>query len=57
MCCRDCSLNINELRGGQRHDIWLPLKNIKMGRLHLAVTVSEGTGKVSIEYNSIYFPK
>ncbi|KAL8507865.1 hypothetical protein ACS0TY_018421 [Phlomoides rotata] len=41
----DCSVNINELRGGQRHDMWLPLQNIKMGRLHLAVTVSEGTGK------------
>ncbi|KAI3457531.1 hypothetical protein Pfo_014194 [Paulownia fortunei] len=41
----DCCVNINELRDGQRHDIWLPLQNIKMGRLHLAVTVSEGTGK------------
>ncbi|CBI17682.3 unnamed protein product, partial [Vitis vinifera] len=36
-----CSLNINDLRGGQRHDMWLPLKNIKMGRLHLAITVLE----------------
>ncbi|KAK6157453.1 hypothetical protein DH2020_011701 [Rehmannia glutinosa] len=32
---------------GQRHDMWLPLQNIKMGRLHLAVTVTEGTGKVA----------
>lgn len=42
----DCCLNINEFRDGQRHDIWLPLQNIKMGRLHLAVTVSEGNAKV-----------
>ncbi|KAK6134490.1 hypothetical protein DH2020_031772 [Rehmannia glutinosa] len=42
----DCCVNINEFRDGQRHDMWLPLQNIKMGRLHLAVTVTEGTGKV-----------
>ncbi|KAL7129268.1 hypothetical protein ABFS83_13G054000 [Erythranthe nasuta] len=41
----DCSVNINEFRGGQRHDMWLSLQNIKMGRLHLAVTVSEETEK------------
>jgi hypothetical protein len=43
----DCSVNINELRDGQRHDIWLPLENIKMGRLHLAVTVYDVNGKGS----------
>ncbi|XP_075506442.1 C2 domain-containing protein At1g53590-like isoform X1 [Primulina tabacum] len=42
----DCEVNINELRDGQRHDMWLPLKNIKMGRLHLAITVSEICEKV-----------
>lgn len=42
----DCEVNINELRDGQRHDMWLPLKNIKMGRLHLAITVSESYEKV-----------
>ncbi|KAM7260703.1 hypothetical protein ACFE04_011376 [Oxalis oulophora] len=36
-----CTININDLRGGQRHDMWLPLENIKMGRLHLAITVLE----------------
>ncbi|RWR97397.1 C2 domain-containing protein [Cinnamomum micranthum f. kanehirae] len=41
----DCSVNISDLRGGQRHDKWLPLQNIKMGRLHLAVTVLEDDGK------------
>lgn len=41
----DCCVNINELRDGERHDIWLPLQNIKMGRLHIAVTVSEANGK------------
>jgi len=26
--------------------MWLPLQNIKMGRLHLAITVTEGNKKV-----------
>nr|CAD1839214.1 unnamed protein product [Ananas comosus var. bracteatus] len=37
----NCCVDINDLRGGQRHDKWLPLNNIKMGRLHLAITVIE----------------
>ncbi|KAJ8616670.1 hypothetical protein MRB53_036042 [Persea americana] len=37
----NCSIDISNLRGGQRHDKWLPLENIKTGRLHLAVTVLE----------------
>lgn len=37
----DCSISINKLRGGQRHDIWTALKNIKTGRIHVAVTVLE----------------
>lgn len=42
----DCSVNIAEFRGGQRNDMWLPLQNIKMGRLHLAITVLEDEAKV-----------
>ncbi|XP_042030713.1 C2 domain-containing protein At1g53590-like isoform X1 [Salvia splendens] len=45
----DCCININEYRDGQRYDLWLPLKNIKTGRLHLAVTVSDLTGKKAAE--------
>ncbi|KAK7244024.1 hypothetical protein RIF29_38841 [Crotalaria pallida] len=41
----DCSVNINDLRDGQRHDMWLPLENIKTGRLHLAITIVEDSGK------------
>uniref|UniRef100_A0ACD5Y1R8 Uncharacterized protein n=2 Tax=Avena sativa TaxID=4498 RepID=A0ACD5Y1R8_AVESA len=37
----DCSVSINKLRGGQRHDIWIALKHIKTGRIHIAVTVLE----------------
>ncbi|XP_074592643.1 C2 domain-containing protein At1g53590-like [Curcuma longa] len=37
----NCSVSINDLRGGQRHDMWLALQNIKMGRVHLAITVIE----------------
>ncbi|KAB1216165.1 hypothetical protein CJ030_MR4G011982 [Morella rubra] len=36
-----CSVNINDLRDGQRHDMWLPLQNIKMGRLHLSISVED----------------
>lgn len=43
----ECTVNINELRDGQRHDLWLPLQKIKTGRLHLAITVLEGKGKGS----------
>ncbi|XP_065861643.1 C2 domain-containing protein At1g53590-like isoform X2 [Euphorbia lathyris] len=35
----DCTVNINDFKDGERHVMWLPLQNIKMGRLHLAVTV------------------
>eukprot|EP01018_Ginkgo_biloba_P025947 Gb_32708 [translate_table: standard] len=35
----DCTIHVCDLRGGQRHDKWIPLENIKMGRLHVAVTV------------------
>ncbi|CAH8359575.1 unnamed protein product [Eruca vesicaria subsp. sativa] len=43
----DCQVNIAEFRGGERNDMWLPLQNIKMGRLHLAITVTEeGAAKV-----------
>ncbi|XP_050279691.1 C2 domain-containing protein At1g53590-like [Quercus robur] len=43
----DCSVNISDLRDGQRHDLWLTLQNIKMGRLHLAITVLEDRKKDS----------
>ncbi|KAF9666635.1 hypothetical protein SADUNF_Sadunf16G0249400 [Salix dunnii] len=36
-----CTVDINELKDLERHDMWLPLQNIKMGRLHLAITVQE----------------
>ncbi|KAA8524068.1 hypothetical protein F0562_010501 [Nyssa sinensis] len=41
----DCSINISDLRDGQRHDMWLPLQKIKMGRLHVTVTVVGGNVK------------
>ncbi|KAI0492175.1 hypothetical protein KFK09_026441 [Dendrobium nobile] len=42
-----CSVNISELRGGQRHDKWFNLGNIKMGKLHLAITVCEDEMELS----------
>uniref|UniRef100_A0A0D3ADM8 C2 domain-containing protein n=1 Tax=Brassica oleracea var. oleracea TaxID=109376 RepID=A0A0D3ADM8_BRAOL len=41
----DCSVNIAGFKGGERNDMWLPLQNIKMGRLHLAITVTEDEAK------------
>ncbi|XP_073057495.1 C2 domain-containing protein At1g53590-like [Primulina eburnea] len=46
----DCSVSINEIRDGRRHEMWLPLKNITWGRLRLAVTVSE-CNKKHAEYS------
>ncbi|KAD6794462.1 hypothetical protein E3N88_05377 [Mikania micrantha] len=43
----DCCVKINDFRDGERHDMWLALENIKMGRLHLAVKVIEVEEKVS----------
>ncbi|KAG9448003.1 hypothetical protein H6P81_014131 [Aristolochia fimbriata] len=47
----DCSINISDYRGGQRHDKWLPLQNIKMGRLHLAITVNDVDDKEKEQLN------
>ncbi|KAF5460101.1 hypothetical protein F2P56_019995 [Juglans regia] len=43
-----CSVNISDLRDGQRHDGWFTLQNIKMGRLHLAITVLEDNKKETL---------
>ncbi|XP_076907658.1 C2 domain-containing protein At1g53590-like [Bidens hawaiensis] len=43
----DCSIKINDLRDGQRHDMWLPLHNIKTGRLHTAIRIIEVDTKVT----------
>ncbi|KAB2623502.1 FBD-associated F-box protein [Pyrus ussuriensis x Pyrus communis] len=51
----DCSININDLRDSQRHDMWVPLQNIKTGRLHLAVTVVEDNVKVPFYFISTMF--
>eukprot|EP00850_Spirogloea_muscicola_P003844 SM000016S01832 [mRNA] locus=s16:104651:108872:+ [translate_table: standard] len=36
-----CVIDLAHLRGGQRHDLWLPLQGAKTGRLHLAITVHD----------------
>ncbi|MCL7047281.1 hypothetical protein MKW94_020868 [Papaver nudicaule] len=42
-----CSINLNDLKDSrQRHDMWVALENIKMGRLHLAVTIVDFERKV-----------
>jgi hypothetical protein len=40
------SISMSDLRDGQRHDMWLSLQNIKMGRLHLAITILEVDAKM-----------
>ncbi|KAF3793130.1 C2 domain-containing protein [Nymphaea thermarum] len=49
----NCSIIVNDFRGGQRHDKWLSLKDIKMGRLHMAITVAEvdSTMKEGVDAN------
>ncbi|KAE8720383.1 C2 domain-containing protein [Hibiscus syriacus] len=42
-----CTVNIGDYRGGQRHEIWLPLQNTKMGRVHIAITALEDNTKGS----------
>lgn len=42
--CSKCCVKINDFKDGERHDVWLPLDNIKTGRLHLAVKVIEFEG-------------
>lgn len=41
----DYSINVCDYRDGQRHDIWLSLRHVKMGRLRIAVTVVESSEK------------
>ncbi|XP_010918930.1 C2 domain-containing protein At1g53590 isoform X1 [Elaeis guineensis] len=48
----DCSIDIADLRGGQRHDKWLTLWNINTGRLHLAITVLDIDSKKGKEQSS-----
>ncbi|CAI5472228.1 unnamed protein product [Closterium sp. Yama58-4] len=35
------NVNLNVLRDGQRHALWLPLQGVKSGKLHVAVTLKE----------------
>lgn len=39
-------MNVDDLRGGERHDTWVALQDVKTGRLHFAITVLEENGKV-----------
>ncbi|GJV43119.1 C2 domain-containing protein-like protein [Tanacetum coccineum] len=41
-----CCVKINDFKDGERHEMWLPLDNIKTGRLHLAIKVIEGVDKL-----------
>lgn len=36
-----CELDVAKFRDGQRHDLWIPLQDIKMGRVHIALKVVE----------------
>ncbi|KAL8142249.1 hypothetical protein V2J09_015281 [Rumex salicifolius] len=42
-----CSVDLSNLRGGKRHDMWISLEDVKMGRMHLAITVIEANTKVT----------
>ncbi|KVI02131.1 hypothetical protein Ccrd_019585 [Cynara cardunculus var. scolymus] len=40
-------VEINDLRDGQRHELWLPLHSMKTGRLHIAIRVTQVDGKLT----------
>ncbi|KAG8045509.1 hypothetical protein GUJ93_ZPchr0008g11563 [Zizania palustris] len=44
-----CIIDVHELRGGQRHDKWISLKNVKKGRIHLAITVKDISEEKDVE--------
>ncbi|KAH9534804.1 hypothetical protein CY35_17G022800 [Sphagnum magellanicum] len=35
-----CVVPINDYQDGERHDLWLPLQDVKTGKIHLAITVT-----------------
>ncbi|CAM6013078.1 unnamed protein product [Sphagnum balticum] len=35
-----CVVPINDYQDGERHDLWLPLREVKTGKIHLAITVT-----------------
>lgn len=42
-----CKVDLATFRGGKRHDLWIPLQDSKMGRLHIAMKIAEiDTGSV-----------
>lgn len=45
----ECSMDVNDFRDGQRHEIWLSLQNVKVGRLHIAISIVEGNVKACDE--------
>ncbi|KAK4753144.1 hypothetical protein SAY87_021942 [Trapa incisa] len=46
------SINVNDYRGGQRYETWVALQDVKMGRLHLAITVLGENGKGGVQADS-----
>ncbi|KAL3678011.1 hypothetical protein R1sor_020967 [Riccia sorocarpa] len=40
-------IEIDKLRGGKRHDMWLKLRGAKQGEIHVAVTIVDLTGRTS----------
>ncbi|MCO5571478.1 hypothetical protein L7F22_025218 [Adiantum nelumboides] len=43
-----CELDIADFRDGQHHDLWIPLKDVKMGRLHITLDMTENDPKSSL---------
>lgn len=45
-----CFLDVNQLRGGKRHDMWLQLSGVKTGQIHVAATVVDINSQISMDY-------
>lgn len=43
-----CVFDLNKYRGGQRFEFWQDLKNVKRGKLHLAVTIFENENRTKV---------
>ncbi|KAI5067237.1 hypothetical protein GOP47_0017765 [Adiantum capillus-veneris] len=46
-----CEIDIAKLRDGQHHDLWIPLKDVKMGRIHITLDLIENDPKSSLSSN------
>ncbi|CAM6097516.1 unnamed protein product [Calypogeia fissa] len=45
-----CFLDVAQLQGAKRHDMWLQLHGVKTGQIHIAATVVDINSGISVDY-------